>query len=254
MSIRKKNPSSKWNLESLFVIDSFSVLSEYVNQHHQQIIHLIGDQKSLDAFCRQNPALKKVCCLKSVWLEKHKEIPTRARVWALVKIDIKGEECLSSLSSKNDSSLIVAVDHISDPRNFGAIVRSASYFGSCAILFPKNRQSPLTDVVVRSAQGGFAHVDPIMVTNLSRSLKSLKKDGYWIVGADVGGDLALGDKSLDLDKVVVVLGSEDKGLSRIVKEQCDFRVSITGKGNRVGSLNVSVAAGLIFHNFFHLSK
>lgn len=143
------------------------------------------------------------------------------------------------------ASTIVALDHVTDPRNFGAIVRSAAFFGVAALLVPRRRQVLLTQAVVAAAQGGFALVQSYACVNLARRLRALKEAGYWIVGADGGGGpLASWEP---FDRQVVVLGAEDKGISRNVQTVCDVLVGIPGAAD-FDSLNVAVAAGIILNH------
>lgn len=145
--------------------------------------------------------------------------------------------------------IIVALDHITDPRNLGAIVRSAAYFGVREIIAPQRRQVLFTQASVATAQGGFALTDLVCVVNLARTLRSLKDAGYWIVGTAMDGEPLAQIKSV-YDKVVLVFGAEDTGLSQNIRELCDRLAAIpTGGGPTLDSLNVSVAAGIFLHEF-----
>jgi 23S rRNA (guanosine2251-2'-O)-methyltransferase len=142
-------------------------------------------------------------------------------------------------------SLLLALDQISDPRNAGAILRSAAAFGAHAVLVPERRSAELGGVAARAAAGGLDLVPLVEVVNLARSLAGLKEQGYWIVGLD--GTAAGGIEALpDFRRVVLVLGSEGHGLRRLVAEQCDglARIAIAA---RIESLNVAVAAGIALH-------
>lgn len=142
---------------------------------------------------------------------------------------------------------LVALDEITDPYNFGAIVRSAAAFGVDGILITKHRAAPVTPVVVRAAAGATEHSRIAQVTNLQRTLMSLGDDrGMDIVGLDAGGTVnvdALGDAP---NGRVLVVGSEGSGLRRMVRERCSRIASIPQTG-RVESLNASVAAGIALY-------
>lgn len=139
-------------------------------------------------------------------------------------------------------ALIVALDNISDPRNLGAIVRSVSAFGGHGVLIPQRRSASVTAVAWRTSAGAAARVPIARATNLNRTLRDCGDAGLRVVGLDADGDTQLDDLDASGDLVVVV-GSEGKGLSRLVREGCDAVVSIPMAGP-TESLNASVAAGV----------
>lgn len=146
-------------------------------------------------------------------------------------------------------NVIIALDHITDPRNLGAIARSAAFFGVREVVVPERRQVLLTRASVATAQGAFALVDLVTIVNLSRTLDQLKEAGYWVIGADMAGD-PLKQVAAKFEKVVIVMGAEDKGISREVQKRCDVMASIAGHPERLESLNVSVATGIFLHEFW----
>ncbi|HNM83295.1 MAG: 23S rRNA (guanosine(2251)-2'-O)-methyltransferase RlmB [Mycobacterium sp.] len=140
-------------------------------------------------------------------------------------------------------ALLVALDNISDPRNLGAIVRSTAAFGGHGVLIPQRRSASVTAVAWRTSAGAAARLPVARATNLNRTLKDWGDAGLQIVGLDAGGDTTLDE--LDASgPTVVVVGSEGKGLSRLVRENCDAVVSIPMAGP-TESLNASVAAGVV---------
>jgi 23S rRNA (guanosine2251-2'-O)-methyltransferase len=140
-------------------------------------------------------------------------------------------------------ALLVALDNISDPRNLGAIVRSVAAFGGHGVLIPQRRSASVTAVAWRTSAGAAARMPVARATNLTRALKNWADKGLRVIGLDAGGDTALDD--LDgTDPLVVVVGSEGKGLSRLVRQTCDEVVSIPMAGH-TESLNASVAAGVV---------
>ena len=140
-------------------------------------------------------------------------------------------------------ALLVALDNISDPRNLGAIVRSAAAFGGHGVLIPQRRSASVTAVAWRTSAGAAARLPVARATNLNRTLKDWGDAGLQIVGLDAGGDTTL-DELDATGPTVVVVGSEGKGLSRLVRENCDAVVSIPMAGP-TESLNASVAAGVV---------
>ncbi|MEE2854865.1 MAG: 23S rRNA (guanosine(2251)-2'-O)-methyltransferase RlmB [Actinomycetota bacterium] len=140
-------------------------------------------------------------------------------------------------------ALLVALDNISDPRNLGAIVRSVAAFGGHGVLIPQRRSASVTAVAWRTSAGAAARIPVARATNLTRTLTDWAARGLRVVGLDAGGDTTLDDID-GTDPLVVVVGSEGKGLSRLVRQNCDEVVSIPMAGN-TESLNASVAAGVV---------
>jgi 23S rRNA (guanosine2251-2'-O)-methyltransferase len=140
-------------------------------------------------------------------------------------------------------ALLVALDNISDPRNLGAIVRSVSAFAGHGVLIPQRRSASVTAVAWRTSAGAAARVPVARATNLNRTLKNWGDSGLQVVGLDAGGDTTL-DELDGTGPMVVVVGSEGKGLSRLVRENCDAVVSVPMAGP-TESLNASVAAGVV---------
>jgi 23S rRNA (guanosine2251-2'-O)-methyltransferase len=153
------------------------------------------------------------------------------------------DDLLAVATTESSPALLVALDNISDPRNLGAIVRSVAAFGGHGVLIPQRRSASVTAVAWRTSAGAAARVPVARATNLTRALKGWADSGLRVIGLDAGGDTALDD--LDgTDPLVVVVGSEGKGLSRLVRQTCDEVVSIPMAGH-TESLNASVAAGVV---------
>jgi len=141
--------------------------------------------------------------------------------------------------------VLVALDGVQDPHNLGALMRSAEFFGALGMFWARDRSASLSPTVVRSSAGASERLPLAQVTNLARALAAAKEAGFWVLGtvADGGSSLrALVAKGLP-DALVVVLGSEEKGLRRLTRESCDFLATIPGAGG-VASLNVSAAAAV----------
>lgn len=152
-----------------------------------------------------------------------------------------------SSKTENQKSVVVILDSITDPHNVGAIIRSCDQFGADLVVLPARRgASTDSEIIGRSSAGASSWVPYMVVPNLIRVIELLKEEGYWIYGADAGGE-KLNDLVVQKnDKVAIVMGSEGSGMSRIVRENCDKILSIPTCG-KLDSLNVSVAAGILLY-------
>ena len=157
------------------------------------------------------------------------------------------DDLIDKASVSPSPGLIVALDNITDPRNLGAVIRSAAAFGGHGVVIPERRSASVTAVAWRTSAGTAARLPVAKATNMVRCLKQFQKAGYQIVGLDAGGEHTL-DSYDGTTPVVVVVGSEGKGLSRLVAETCDTIMSIPTTG-WVESLNASVAAGVVLSEF-----
>jgi 23S rRNA (guanosine2251-2'-O)-methyltransferase len=138
---------------------------------------------------------------------------------------------------------LVAVDGVTDPGNLGALLRSAECAGATGVLLPRHRAVHVTATVTKAAAGAVEHLPMALVGGLPSTLERLKAAGLWIVGLDAGGDTALHELPFAADPVVLVLGAEGTGLSRLVRQRCDVLASIPLRG-QLGSLNVAAAAAI----------
>lgn len=153
------------------------------------------------------------------------------------------DDVLAAARGSGSPALLVALDNISDPRNLGAIVRSVAAFAGHGVLIPQRRSAGVTAVAWRTSAGTAARVPVARATNLNRALKAWAATGLQVVGLDTAGDTTL-DNLDGRGDLVVVVGAEGKGLSRLVRETCDIVVSIPMAG-QAESLNASVAAGVV---------
>lgn len=156
------------------------------------------------------------------------------------------EDLLDIADKAGQPPLIVALDSITDPRNLGAVLRSAGAFGAHGVLVPERRAAGVTASAWKVSAGAAARVKVARETNLVRSLEQLKKAGCFVIGLDGGGDMDVSDISFANDGLVIVLGSEGSGLSRLVRETCDAIVSIPISA-AVESLNAGVAASITLY-------
>ena len=152
-----------------------------------------------------------------------------------------------SSKTENQKSVVVILDSITDPHNVGAIIRSCDQFGADLVVLPARRgASTDSEIIGRSSAGASSWVPYMVVPNLIRVIELLKEEGYWIYGADAGGENLNHLVVQKNDKVAIVMGSEGSGMSRIVRENCDKILSIPTCG-KLDSLNVSVAAGILLY-------
>src|SRR5699024_508731 len=153
------------------------------------------------------------------------------------------EDLLDIAAAAGQAPLIVALDGVTDPRNLGAVLRSAGAFGAHGVLVPERRAAGVTTAAWKVSAGAAARVPVARATNLVRALGELRDAGCFIVGLDAGGSVSVADLHLAKDPVVLVVGSEGKGLGRLVRENCDIVASIPISSS-VESLNAGVAAGI----------
>ncbi len=153
-------------------------------------------------------------------------------------------DILENIKNKGNA-IIVVCDEINDPHNLGSILRSANGVGADAVIIPKRRNVGLTPVVAKTSAGAIQYTPVCRVNNISQVILKLKDNGFWVMGTD-GDASQLYDKANLTGKLAVVIGSEGSGISRLVKEKCDFLVKIPMCG-KVSSLNASVAAGIILY-------
>ncbi|MGF6887858.1 23S rRNA (guanosine2251-2'-O)-methyltransferase [Nocardia sp. GAS34] len=153
------------------------------------------------------------------------------------------DDLLVAARGSAEPALLVALDNITDPRNLGAVIRSVAAFGGHGVVIPQRRSASVTAVAWRTSAGAAARLPVARATNLTRTLKDWASTGVQVIGLDAGGDTTL-DEFDGTTPTVVVVGSEGKGLSRLVRENCDQILSIPMAGP-VESLNASVAAGVV---------
>ncbi|WP_166850647.1 23S rRNA (guanosine(2251)-2'-O)-methyltransferase RlmB [Isoptericola sp. BMS4] len=156
------------------------------------------------------------------------------------------DDLLDAAAQAGVAPLFVALDGVTDPRNLGAVLRSAGAFGAHGVIVPERRSASVTASAWKVSAGAAARVPVAKVKNLSRTLAELKKSGVFVVGLDAGGDSEVRDLGFATDPLTLVVGSEGKGLSRLVRETCDAVASIPISSD-VESLNAGVAAGITLY-------
>lgn len=153
------------------------------------------------------------------------------------------QDILSHAKSKGRDPFIVILDHLTDPHNLGAIIRSANICGADGVIIPNRRSASLTAVSVKASSGAVSHTPIVKVTNLSQTIEELKKKGFWIMSTDMKGNPYY--KADYKGALAIVIGNEGSGISEKIKKQCDFSVSIPVHGE-IESFNASAAAAIIF--------
>lgn len=197
-----------------------------------------------------NPRIKEIVALakkKKIPVVYTPQLPKEARgVMAEIspieykEVDTIIDKCI------REGSFILFLDSVEDPQNMGAIMRSAEFFGCAGVVIPKRRCVQVNETVAKVSAGAVFHLDIARVENLANILKKLKKFGITVVGADLDGEPL---RNVDLSPpLAIVVGGEDKGLSKPVKKQCDFIAKIEGYG-KINSLNLSVAGAIIMYEF-----
>ncbi len=182
------------------------------------------DSRKLDALCGPN----------------HQGIAALAACKETVTLD----ELFAAAEAKGEPPFFVVCDELEDPHNFGAILRTAETAGVHGVVIPKRRSAGLTSAVYKASAGAVEYVPVARVSNITDALREMKKRGVWVYGLDMDGETWC---SVDMKgAAAVVVGSEGRGISRLVKEQCDFIVSLPMRGH-ITSLNASVACGIVLY-------
>ncbi|AVQ16248.1 RNA methyltransferase, TrmH family, group 3 [Fusobacterium gonidiaformans 3-1-5R] len=161
------------------------------------------------------------------------------------------DEILENMARKSQS-IILILDEIQDPRNFGALIRSAEVFGVDAIIIPERNSVRINETVVKTSTGAIEYVPIVKVTNLSNTIEKLKKIDYWVYGAAGEAESSSAEEQYP-QKVVLVLGNEGTGLRKKVREYCDKLIKIPMRG-KINSLNVSVAGGILLSEIAKFHK
>lgn len=169
---------------------------------------------------------------------KHQGVIASAAAYEYAEV----EDILKNARDKGEQPFIFILDNIEDPHNLGAIIRTANLAGAHGVIIPKNRAVGLTATVAKTSAGALNYTPVAKVTNISKTIEDLKKEGLWFVCADMDGTQMY---QLNLKGPIgLVIGNEGAGVSRLVKEKCDYVASIPMKGD-IDSLNASVAAGVL---------
>jgi 23S rRNA (guanosine2251-2'-O)-methyltransferase len=172
---------------------------------------------------------------------QHQGVVAQAAAVAYVEVD----DLLARAAERGEAPLIVLLDEVEDPHNLGSVLRTADCTGVHGVIIPKRRSAGLTAVVAKTSAGAVEYVPVARVANLVQTMEKLKAAGLWIAGADAGAKEGFYDTNLT-GPIAIVIGNEGQGLSRLVRERCDFILSLPMVG-QINSLNASVAAGVILY-------
>ncbi len=170
--------------------------------------------------------------------EQHQGVVAMAAAYEYADI----QDMFDKAEKRGESPFFILLDGIEDPHNLGAIIRTANLAGAHGVIIPKNRAVGLTPTVAKTSAGAIHYTPVAKVTNLARTMEELKEKGMWFVCADMDGEVMY-DQNLT-GSIGLVIGNEGTGVSRLIKEHCDFTASIPMKGD-IDSLNASVAAGVL---------
>tara|TARA_B100000941_G_scaffold286358_1_gene259783 strand:- start:560 stop:1321 length:762 start_codon:yes stop_codon:yes gene_type:complete len=231
--------------------------------------YIWGLHASIAALKNENRNIKNIFCTQLVF-DKH--IKGSVKLTSLINI-VKNNDLNTLLEDKtthqgiiietkplsypnlddliDSNNIMIALDQVTDPQNVGAIIRTFNFFGGENLLVTKDHSSEVNGLLAKSASGALESVNIIKVTNLSMTLKKMRKKGYIIIGLDENSDVMLHNiKDYSNEKKVLVMGSEGKGLRRLTKENCDFLVSIANNNDSdFNTLNVSVSSALALYEF-----
>lgn len=217
------------DIEEIYMLESFK---------DKSILKMIFETKIKVFFC------KKAKLDKLAGNEFHQGIVAKVHTYDYYDFD----SLIDDLKNKEDA-LIVMLDGIEDPHNLGAIIRSSEAIGVDGIVVPRHGSCPLNSTVAKSSTGAIENVKVSEVTNLSSSIKKLKDNGYWVVGAEANNSIDY--REVDYKgKIVLIVGSEGKGISRLVIDNCDYKVKLPMVG-KVNSLNVSVACAVLLYQIYN---
>ncbi len=169
---------------------------------------------------------------------KHQGVIAHAAAYKYAELD----DIFALADSRGEAPFVLILDEIEDPHNLGAIIRTANLAGAHGVIIPKRRASGITATVVKASAGAISYTPVVKVTNISKTIEELKTRGMWFACADMDGELMY--RCNLTGPLGLVIGNEGSGVSRLVKEKCDYIVSIPMKGD-IDSLNASVAAGVL---------
>ncbi len=243
MIIYGKNPVKEAISQTLSKIEEILVSQELEKERISDIIRLAREKNVKVSFLPRD-AISRITGTSS-----HQGIAARISEFEYNNVD----NILSNAKKKGERLLIILLDHLEDPQNLGAIIRTVNVLGAHGVIIPKDRAASVTPAVVKASAGAVSFVPIARVVNLVITIRDLKKKGVWIVGADPSATKSVFAEELGALDLALVVGSEGKGLTRLVREECDFLVSIPNLGE-VSCLNASVAAGIMIYEILRQRK
>jgi 23S rRNA (guanosine2251-2'-O)-methyltransferase len=176
--------------------------------------------------------------------DRHQNVAAEVLDYDYAEVD----DLLQAARARNEPPLLLLLDQLQDPQNLGTLIRTADAVGAHGVVLPRHRAVGVTPAVERASAGAIQHLPVAEVTNLNRAVDDLKQQGLWILGLDAEGqhELSNVDPAMPL---ALVVGSEGKGISRLLREKCDFLVRLPMRGH-VGSLNAAVAGSIVLYDLF----
>ena len=217
------------DIEEIYLLDTFK---------EKNILDLIRKSNVKVNYCKKNK-LDNIA-----GNEYHQGIVAKVHTYNYYDFEKLNEDVI-----EKSNPLIVILDGIEDPHKFGAILRSCEAMGVDGVIVPKHGSCPLNSTVAKTSTGAIERVKVVEVTNLNNAIKKLKNEGFWIVGAEASNSIDY--REIDYNgKFAVVVGSEGKGISRLVIENCDYKVRLPMVG-KVNSLNVSVACAVLLYQVYN---
>ena len=193
--------------------------------------------------CRERHVAPEIPSYTKVNLRMPSDLYARIAAYAAPVDYVELDDILNLAKDRGEDPFLILLDELEDPHNLGAILRTADAVGAHGILIPKHRSCPLSSVVAKTSAGAVEYVPVARIGNVAQTLEGLKKQGLWVAGADMNGTENYYEANLT-GPIVLVIGSEGHGVSRLTKEACDFIVKIPMCG-KVNSLNASNAAAIL---------
>jgi len=211
-------------------------IAEQAQKHHTQPI--IAEAKKLNIVIQTVDKRKLDQLVPGV---PHQGVVAQAAAHGYVEVD----DLLERARSRNEAPFLLILDEIEDPHNLGSILRTADCTGAHGVIIPKRRAVGLTATVSKTSAGAVEYVPVARVTNIAQTIDALKEQGIWVAGADASADELIYGVDLKLP-IAIVIGNENRGIGRLVKDKCDFLVKLPMVG-RINSLNASVAASVCMY-------
>ncbi|PSL41305.1 23S rRNA (guanosine2251-2'-O)-methyltransferase [Salsuginibacillus halophilus] len=208
------------------------------NTKRQAVQKIVQQSKEVDALIQYVPK-KKVDELAGT--PQHQGVVASVAAYTYADID----DLFANARDRNEQPFFIVLDGVEDPHNLGSVLRTADAAGAHGVIIPKRRAAGLTQAVAKASTGAVEHVPVARVTNIARTLEDLKEQGLWIAGTDAAGTSDYRELEADTG-LGLVIGSEGKGMSRLVREACDFLLTVPMFG-QVTSLNASVTASLLMY-------
>ncbi len=209
----------------------------YISTSNKELLEQIKKKYNVEKISIELLPLSKI---NQMFPTNHQGIIAIIKEYSYIEI----EKLINIKKDKKDVAIAI-LDGLEDPHNLGAILRTADATMIDGIIIPKNRSVSLNGTVAKVSTGAIEHIPVSQVTNLVKTIEYLKKNNYWIIGLEIDGSIDYKEQDYS-GKIAVVIGSEGKGISRLVKENCDFFVNIPMYGH-INSLNASVSASLLFY-------